>query len=366
MKIAIYNVTTSFQLGGIETYCVEMGAALSQLGHEITQITGLHNRQYTNELKNVRYFKFTPREKFIDLGNRFKKLMERLSFGKNSYRHLMDHGYDAIIITKPYDFPLVWLLKKRGYKGLIIFHTGGTDFFRSDRFFSSAVDFFIACSEYTGKQNSQHYSRKFHVIPNGVNTEMFSPKPTNPEWRKKFNIPRDAPLIMTVGRIVGWKGLETIVQAIVQIPDVYYLYIGKGPHEKQLLELAQTLSITHRLRSAGALPHDRIPEVMQQADIFAQPSIGEEAFGITVIEAMACGLPVIASDQGGMREIITHQKDGLLLPPGDINAWELAIRDILQKPDQQTSLMAHNARNTAVERFTWASVSAQLDALIRS
>lgn len=356
-------MTTASQLGGIETYCIEMAKALNNLGHTVTLISGEGEGRHIHGIKYVKLFHFTPRKKFPDLGNRFRKLMERLSFGRNSFSHLLRQNYDAILITKPYDFPVVWLLKKFGYNGQIIFHTGGTDFFLGDRFFSSAVDIFIACSQYTSMKNESHFTHQFHTIPNGVDTDVFKPGSKDRTWLENYKIPQNAKVIMTVGRIVGWKGLGTIIKAIADLPNVHYICVGKGPYERELRKIANELAISHRIHAIGAIPHDQIPMVMKQTDLFAQPSVGEEAFGITLIEAMACGLPVLASAQGGMLEIITHEQDGLLLPPNDIKAWQGAIERLIQDSTLSKNL-GKAARETVTHKFTWNASAISLEKLI--
>lgn len=364
MKIAIYNVTTGFQLGGIETYCIETAKALIGLGHEVTLVAGKHDQAPGLGGLQAEFFEFTSRDKFWDLGNRFRKLMERLSFARHAFSHLHRGGYDAIIITKPYDFPLAWLLKKRGYRGSILFHTGGTDFFAGDRFFAKAIDVCVACSRYTAKQNETRYARPFRVVHNGVDTELFKPSPRDPGWRHALEVPSNATVVMSVGRLVGWKGLNVIVRAIVDLPNVHYIYVGQGPYANELAATAESLSISRRIHAAGARRHEEIAAIMNEADIFVQPSIGEEAFGITLIEAMACSLPVLASAQGGMLEILENERDGLLLPPGDVDAWRAAIERLNTNHDLRKGL-GQRARTNAQERFTWNATAACLEALLR-
>lgn len=364
MKIAIYNVTTSFQLGGIETYCIEMGSSLRNMGHEVDWIAGDGKEILVENREGFILFPYTPRELFWNFGTRFRKLMERLSFAKNTFSHLMKADYDAIIITKPYDFPLAWALKKRGYKGKIIFHTGGTDFFGGDRFFSQAIDYFIACSSYTAKQNQDRYARDFHVIYNGVDAQLFQPVSRESLWRIKMGIPASAAVIMTVGRVVGWKGLDTIVKAIVPLNNVHYVYVGTGPYATRLNKQALEMGIESRVHAAGAYSHRFVPGIMNQADIFAQPSIGEEAFGITLVEAMACGLPVLASAQGGMLEIVEDGINGFLLPPGDVSSWRQAITTIISAKEKYHH-MRTAARKAVLTKFTWKKAAAKLDVLLR-
>lgn len=363
MKVAIYNVTTGLQLGGIEIYCVEMAKELSRLGHEVSLIAGHSEKSVNIDGCITLSFPFTPRHRFRDFGVRYRKLMERLSFARHAYSHLHSHDYDAIIITKPYDFPLAWRLKMAGFKGRIIFHTGGTDFFFSDRFFFRAIDYAAACSRYTAALNEARYRKPFQIIYNGVDTDHFKPLARDSQWRHTLNIPDDAVVVMTVGRLVGWKGLDTLVRAIVGLENIHYVYVGEGPYGETLSSLARQLGISHRVHAAGSQPHHHVPVIMNEADIFAQPSIGEEAFGITVIEAMACALPVLASAQGGMLEIIEHESDGLLLPPGDIAIWRQTISTLANNGNLRKRL-GTAARASAHRRFSWQASAIQLSDML--
>lgn len=365
MKIALYNVTTGFQLGGIETYCIETAKALIGLGHEVTLVAGKLDQTPALDGLHTEFFAFTRRDKFWDLGNRFRKLMERLSFARHAFPHLQRSGYDAIVITKPYDFPLAWLLKRRGYHGTILFHTGGTDFFAGDRRFAGAVDHFVACSHYTAKQNESRYERPFQVVYNGVDTEHFKPMPRDPAWRTALNIPADATVVMSVGRLIGWKGLGVIVKAIARLENVHYVYVGRGPYAQEIEAIARELGIAQRAHAAGAQPHAQIAAIMNEADLFVQPSIGEEAFGITLVEAMACGLPVLASAQGGMLEIVEHERDGLLLPADDVDVWHSAIARLAAN-DEMRERLRTNARAKVRQHFTWHATAARLDAMLRA
>ena len=201
MKVCLYNVTTSYKLGGVETYCREMGMALKKLGHDVTLIAGKNSSEFvTSSGLNVVLFNYTERNKFPDLGTRFRKLMERLSFGRNTWRYIKDKKYDLVIVLKPFDFPVMWWLKKKGFSGKVLFHSGGTDFFATDKFFSRAINYWLACSNYTAKQAEEHYSKKVHVVHYGVDAERFNIGKGNEETKKDWGIPGSSCLIVSVGR----------------------------------------------------------------------------------------------------------------------------------------------------------------------
>jgi len=140
------------------------------------------------------------------------------------------------------------------------------------------------------------------------------------------------------------------------------LVIGEGPEEQRLRELARTLGIGDRVRFLGRVPHAELPLVLSQCDLFAQPSIGEEAFGISVVEAMACGLPVLASNNGGLPEIVVEGETGHLLPPGGIVPWREAIARV-GADGTLLHRLGSAGRSRAEARFTWAANAERLEAI---
>jgi len=170
-------------------------------------------------------------------------------------------------------------------------------------------------------------------------------------------------LIVSCGRLVGWKGLSVIIEAIAQIPAVHYAVIGDGPDRTRLEKLAESRDLANRVHFLGIISHAHLPEALSQADLFVQPSVGEEAFGISVIEAMACSLPVLASRKGGLLEVVVDGQTGLLLPAADVSAWRQAIASLLAEP-QNLEAMGREGRKRVVSKFTWAANARKLEDLL--
>jgi glycosyltransferase involved in cell wall biosynthesis len=362
MRIGIYNVTASLHYGGLETYAWEVGEALVQRGHPVEIIAGEGGAARSDRIPMLT-FPFRARSRFPDLGTRFCKLMERLSFARAAWRHLASAGYDTIIINKPYDFPTLWWAKRHGLKAKVVYRSGGTEFYAGDRLFAGCVDRWVSSSAYNARQVAGRYRRPVVVIHNGVDAERFRPMSRVPAQRAAWGVPEDALLLMSVGRLVGWKGLQVIVDILPSHESVHYAYVGEGPLGSALEARAQDLGISDRVHALGGRPHLELPRVLSQADIFVQPSVGEEAFGITVVEAMACGLPVLASRNGGMTEIVDDGQNGLLLPPGETTEWSAAVRE-LAGDDARRREMAEAGRRRAVAQFTWAANAERLEQLI--
>ena len=359
MKICFYNVTASFIYGGLETYCWEVGRALARRGHDVAIVAGERGEARHDEVKLIR-FPFRIEQSWPNFGTRFRRLMERLSFARSGgFDHLVSAAYDAVIINKPFDFPVVWQARRSGMKARTLFRSGGTDFFVGDGLFAGAIDHWVSTSRYNAAQIEARYARRVTVIHNGVDTGHFCPRAGEPGLA---GVPTQARVIVSVGRIVGWKGLHVIVEALAGLPaDVHYLVIGEGPEKDALQQLAERLGVASRIHFAGRVAHTELPRWLSLGNIFVQPSIGEEAFGISVVEAMACGLPVLAADNGGMREIVLPGCTGQLLPPGNVAAWRAALADLLAAGGPA---MGAAARARAIDHFTWAANAGAVERLL--
>jgi len=364
VKICIYNVTSCHLHGGLETYCWEMGRALARRGHEVTLAAGARGGPWHGEVK-LEQFPFRLEQDWPDFGHRFQRLMERLSFARTALDHVLAAGYDAVVIAKPYDFPPMWRAKRRGLKAQVAFHASGTEFYSGDRWFSGVVDHWLAVSRHTARQQEERYGHATSVVHNGVDVERFRAVARNPELRKPWGVPANARLIVSTGRLVGWKGLRVIVSALPRLEDdVHYLVVGAGTEAEPLRALAAELGVAGRVHLAGRIEHARLPEVLSQADVYVQPSIGEESFGISVAEAMACGLPVLASNFSALPEVVGEGESGVLLPRGDVDAWTSALGSLLADPARRRRLGAA-ARARVEGMFTWAACAGALEDVLR-
>ncbi len=162
--------------------------------------------------------------------------------------------------------------------------------------------------------------------------------------RAELDTAADAAVILIVSRIEALKGHAVLIDALAQLRQVagWVCWIVGGaqrPHERELLaglrSAASRAGIGDRVRFAGARPD--IPGVMAAADIYCQPNIGPEGFGLTFVEALRAGLPVITSDFGGAAEIV-DPSCGRLVPPGDAGAVADALRKLIESPDLRGTL----------------------------
>ena len=364
MKICFYNVTASFIQGGLETYCWEAGRALARRGHKVSIVAGLGGKPRHQELELLR-FGFRREQEWPDLGTRFRRLMERLSFAQHSLSHLVGAGYDAVIVNKPFDFPILWQARRRGLAAQTLYRSGGTEFYFGDRYFAGSIDHWLSTSRYNAAQVEARYGRRVQVVHNGVDVDQFKPLPREKTLRQRLGLPDAARVLVSVGRLVGWKGLRVVLDVLQRLPqNVHYLVAGEGPEEARLREQAAQLGVGERVHFCGRIAHDQLPQVLAQADLLLQPSLGEESFGITLVEAMACALPVLASRQGGMTEIVLPGVTGELLPPGEVEAWLACIAPLLAQPETMRAMGAAG-RERAMAEFTWAANAAKLERVLQ-
>jgi glycosyltransferase involved in cell wall biosynthesis len=364
MKIAFFNSTAAYFTGGLETYNWEVGRALARRGHSVDILAGEGGPPRHAEVQLLT-FPFTPEAHWPRLGSRFRRLMERLSFARHALPALLTGGYDAVIINKPFDFPALWWARRRGLRAQTVFRSGGREFYFGDRRFAGAVDHWLSTSRYNADQVTARYGRAVRVIPNGVDTEHFTPPSAGDRAAARATLGlTDAGLLLaSTGRAVGWKGHWLIVEALAALPQVHFLLLGDGPELEPLRARAAALGAAARLHLPGRVPHAELPARLAAADVYAQPSIGEESFGIAVVEAMACGLPALVADNGGLREIVEDDVQGRLLPPGDVAVWRAAIAALAADATLRLRQGAA-ARARVLERFTWAANAAALEAML--
>jgi len=347
-SFCLYNVTTAIKEGGIETFYWETGKKLIEKGYKVEMVTGEGEKIKYPHIPLVQ-FSFTSREKVIDLGNRFKKWWERVSFFKNSYSYLKAKAkdYDYFLIHKPMDFFTAFYLKGINPKLKTIFVSGGEDFYGFDIFFSKYIDYMFAVSNANKKLIERRYKKKVHLLPNGVDLQHFRKDlKSRILFRRKFNISDKEKLLISVGRIVKWKGYQLVVEILKNLSDVKYLLIGKGEYLEELKKLAEKNKVRDKIIFLGEIENKQLYKYLSAGDLFIQPSIGHEAFGITLLEAMACELPVIASWNGGMKEIIKEEENGFFFPINDKKALQQAIIKGLD-------FNFKNPRNFIEKHYSW-------------
>jgi glycosyltransferase involved in cell wall biosynthesis len=173
-------------------------------------------------------------------------------------------------------------------------------------------DQIVVLSEYTRKKLQQTYglsSLKVRLIPGGVDLERFRPSSDKARIRARIELPKDKFILFTVRNLVPRMGLENLISAFELVQngreDLLLVIGGEGPLEPSLKEQAKRCGVDDSVRFAGYIPDDDLPSYYQTADLFILPTTELEGFGLVTVEALASGLPVLATPVGGTREILT-------------------------------------------------------------
>ncbi len=222
---------------------------------------------------------------------------------------------------------------------------------------SGRIDAAVAVSEAAAAFLRRVVDVPLEIVPNGVDVRAFA----HP-GRPVEGLPA-GPKILWVNRLDPQKGFEIMLRAFEElaseIPDVHLLVAGDGRDRVLLRSLPSELR--SRILRLGTVPHAELPRYHAAADVAVSPATGQESFGIVLVEAMAAGVPVVASDIAGYREVVRDGVDGLLVPPNDANALAAAIRRVLSEPELAATLAA--AGRTRAETFSWQAVAPRLEAV---
>ncbi len=196
------------------------------------------------------------------------------------------------------------------------------------------------------------------VIPNPVNLDVFCRNDFH-DLRQDLGLPADAPLIAMVGRIAPWKGQHIFIEAFAHLrqhmPDAHALIIGDAgtgrdqQYKEALIARSLEMHLQDHLLWLGH--RSDIPSILMNCDLLVHCSVEPEPFGRVIIEGMAAGVPVIGSRAGGVPEIIDHEVNGLLTPPGDIAALAAAMLRLLTDRPLRERVIA-NGQRTVKQRYT--------------
>lgn len=355
MKIALYNLTTTTQSGGIETFNREMARALAKRGHTVHVYGGRSAESYNIPPEVTTYlYPYIRRARVPNLGTRFRKFVERLSFGVVTFRDLIKREYDYLYVSKSFDIPVALLASH--YLGTkVIFGSGGTEFFPGYGYLVKKVDHFFACSAFNASQIEKYCGIRPEVLPNGVNTELFRPTEPDRELQQKLGLTGTDTIIMSACRLVGWKGIQYAVKAVARLVKegygIKYVIIGDGEYRRDLENLVETLGVGNSVLFPGGIKNSELPRYYSVAKAAVFPSIGIETFGISIAEAMACGVPVISTRVGGIPEVVA-EGTGLLVPPRD----EVSLSEALKTLVTDSALrerMGAEGRRRIIEKFSW-------------
>ena len=201
--------------------------------------------------------------------------------------------------------------------------------------------------------------RAVQRLPKGVDSELF--RPDGPHLRAALRL-GDRRVVMTAARLVPIKNVRLLLDAVAivreRIAGVHLVIVGDGPEAVALRHQAGALDMSDAVTFAGYVPHAETPGFYRAADVFALSSDFDNSPNV-VLEAMACGLPVVTTDVGGVRDFVSERSGGLVVPPNDAPALAAALEQYLTCPAAAQSAGAYN-RLRATTEFSWRTSALRL------
>ena len=204
-------------------------------------------------------------------------------------------------------------------------------------------------------------------IPNGVDTQQFKPSMDENAIRTQYSIPEDACVILFVGsmdKAHEYKGVPDLINAfnLLNSPKAWLLLIGSGELLPTYQAMATQLPLNYptHVIFIGSITHNQLPLYYAASDFCVLPSRISESFGMVLVEAMACGKPVIASDSPGIRSVVCDGEDGLLFNKGDISALIERIQLLFANPVRCRE-MGKKGRKKVEVKYSWPIIAQRLE-----
>jgi L-malate glycosyltransferase len=190
------------------------------------------------------------------------------------------------------------------------------------------------------------------VVPFGVDTRIFRPASDRENG--------SGLTIGTVKTMAREYGIDTLIRAAALLtsdrsfPQFSLRIVGGGPDMEALQQLAASLGISAATTFVGQVDYSKVPAEFNKLTVATFPSRASESFGCAAVEALACGVPIVASDADGFNEVLSGGRFGVLVPRDDPRALAEALRDLIMSPERRKTLSA-NGRRMVIERYEWSS-----------
>jgi glycosyltransferase involved in cell wall biosynthesis len=372
MRIAHVTATFPPHWTGTGLVCFHNACQLAQLGHEVhVYTTSLPDTPEFETLQGVQIHRLKP---LFQIGN------APLLAG------LMDlRDFDLIHLHYPFisGAELVWLVSRmRGIPYVLTHHNdligNGLRKYLFDFYTLLTAGWVVkGASRWLAVSKDHATSTRFVCffnqrpeclleVSNGVDVKVFQDNHEAGLILKEVGIPPGRKVILFVGgldRAHHFKGIETLLKAFAEIRhnDSVLLFVGDGDLKDHYMEQSAALEISEEVFFMGTIPHSDLPPYISSADVLVLPSEPPESFGMVLIEAMACGKPVIASNLPGVRTVVEDGVDGYLVQPGSVKDLAEKLAKMLALPEAERRAMGAAGRRKVLARYTWESIGERLE-----
>ncbi len=367
MKIGIVSQSYYPRFGGVTEHVHHTAVELRRRGHDVTIITSRFRGGAVERLPDVERIGYNL---LIPFNGAFVDLAVGIRLRSQLRGLLRRHRFDVLHTHAPLvpTLPLI-AIETAECPQVGTFHTTGGPsrllelFRRPLEHRLQRLDARIAVSETAREYAARYFPGTYHIIPNGVDTDRFHPGVAPFEaWRDPARVN-----VLFVGRLDPRKGVHLLLDAM---PEVVRRTAGRArllvvgdSYLRSKYEAAVPAALRDHVRFFGHVPAADLPRWYATGDIFVSPASGNESFGIVLVEAMAAGRTVLASDIPGYRSVVIPDENGVVFPPGDREALAAALVALVQDPERRAALAARG-RARAFE-FAWPRVTDRIEALYR-
>ncbi len=365
-------------MGGIEKVSYEQSKRLTKSGYQIDVLTSKIKGRNEHPEKGIRVFHYSTLNLAERIGvpypilsieayKKFAQVIKNCDL-VHAHGHVYMSSYLAGKVAKKYNKPFILTQHNTfiDYQSLLNILEHLNDLTVGKAVLKDA-DRVITVSKETMKyvRRLGADKSKTSVIYNGVDIDRFHPR-NKGESRKKLGLPKNRKIILSVRRLVYKNGLDTLIESASLVardhPDTLIVVVGKGPSRKLMEDRIKELGIEDNIKLTGFVPDRLLPVYYDAADYFVLPSASGEGLPLVLLEAMACGLPVVATTVGGTPEIIMHMKNGVLVPARNPEAMAETISKLLSE-ERLGPAIGEEARRIVEERFTWEENFRQLQSI---
>jgi len=354
MKIGITCYPT---YGGSGVVATELGIELAARGHEVhfisyaipIRLTGASERIFFHEVEVTTYPLFDHPPYTLALATKMGEVAEQASLDLLHVHYAIPHSVSALLarmMAAPRRLPFITTLH-----GTDITLVGSDrSYLPITRFSIEQSDGVTAISNYLRDRTLKEFEikRPIDVIPNFVNCDLYK-KSDDAAARARW-APGGEPILMHLSNFRPVKRLTDVVEIFALVREkipAKLVLIGDGPDRGAAEYIVRKKRLTKDVMFLGK--QDRVHEKLGVADLFLLPS-DEESFGLAALEAMACEVPVVATNVGGLPEVVTHGVDGYLFEPRDVHIAAKYALEILTRPDRGR-MMGEMARTNARRRY---------------
>jgi glycosyltransferase involved in cell wall biosynthesis len=360
MKIALLTYTFPPKwLSGTEVATCNLAKYLARQGHDVHVITSLDAGLPKIETKDgfqIHRTKFN-RVKYIGCIIFWAKIVKMLKAIKPDVVHsqMIGMGMPALVAKKLFGLPyVIW------GRGSDVYLT----LWYERLFLKPAVknaDAVIALTEQMKEKIGAFYKRDASVIPNGINLDEYAGL-SKENLRAELKIEPDDKVIIYIGRLSAVKGVEYLIRAMGLVkekaPAAKLILIGDGSEKEKVKSIIKQLNLEHLIIQLPQVPNQNIPKYAAVSDLLVLPSLSE-GFPMTILEAMASGLPVVATKVSCLTEIVKEGKNCFLVEPA--NPEQLAEKILLLLKNDGTRAMMSANNKESVKQYSWESVISQLE-----